>query len=254
MSSIYANTGVDIDLIFFKGTGASMTNIIDDTGQDIGYKYSAGSADWDTGLVASSGQDIGRILGGEIAAVYVSKTCLSSKGYQRGETPDTSEPITAAWNEVSKFSSQKDSWTRCTGSISYTTARDTYGIVEQRYMAIAFHVVLNAVDASVDASLSSVSRGSGDNYLMHGYVYDSSYYSDDYGLRIVETRRPADNEVNFVVAGRSGYKRHCDWEWHNDWDYWDYDSSYVVYDSVSVNIAAKINSTTTRNLVVTLKI
>ena len=252
MSSIYANTGVDLSLILYSGTGASETGIIDDTGQDLGYKYSSGSVGYDLGLVAKSGQDIGRILGGEVAAVYVSEACLSSNFYWSGNSVDTNSVISAAWDKVSHFSTQKDKWTRCTGSIGFALPRSSTRYVPyQYYIAVAFHVVVNSVDASASASLSGVTRGVGDNSQLHNA---EESYSANYGLHITEVRRPSSGEMNFVVAGRSGYKGHCTWEWHADYQYWDYEKFTPVYDYLPVVVSAKVNEVTTRTLTVNLRI
>ena len=215
MSSLYANSGVDLDMIFFTGTGASMTGIIDDTGQDIGYKYSAGSANWDTGLVASSGQDIGRILGGEIAVIW--------HGPQTDKTTASDAAITAAWNSLSNFKASDSSWTKLPETTdSLSIGKHGTSKKKVKYSAYAFHAELAAVGGEIIPTLGAPTSNDGKVWL-------------------TEIRSPDDKVKNFVVCGLGGDKL-VKKEEDNEWK----DVYYSVYSYVTLTIAMKVAGITSK--------
>lgn len=217
MSSIYANTGVDIDLIFDKGTGASMTDIIDDTGQDIGYKFSAGSADWDTGLVSSSGQDIGRILGGATARIWYSK--------ETGLSTASSTVIDQAWGYATDFKETDKSWTKL-GDTQPELSIGKHGYSkksEANIGAYAFHVRLASTDGDVAAKLGALDSSGGGE------------------VGLTEVRSPDSATRNFVVWGKGGAKYYIEYD---EDDYAQETPIYVyVYSYVTLTITAKISGT-----------
>lgn len=269
MSSIYANTGCDIDSIFYTGDGAETTNIYDDTGQDIGLKYSAGSADWDTGIVASSGQDIGRFLGGEVATVYMYGPCvvMDSRGYP---TTDTAAPVPVAWEKASNFANQKSQWTKCSWGGTYTVPRwskwrngfhtsydsDAY-YYSQCAVAYAFHIDLHATKGDASVGVGAIVRTKNDDLAKHpGGWSGYSGSVDDYRLSASEIRKPTASEINFVVSGLNGYKSRGTWKWYND-GYaaeWEFTTSYWVFDTAPVVITLSVGGIATRSVQINLKI
>lgn len=195
MPNLYANSGVDLDLIFFDGTGANTTGIIDDTGQDIGYKYSAGSVGMDLGFVASSGQDVGRILGGEVAEIWRSREVIKSdsekliwKRYY--ESSESAVAASSAWHLVTMFKNTSSDWEK----VSNTTESQWIGLhggwlghfrYYGRISAYAFRVVAMDTEGSVDISLGAPS-------------------SNDGNVWITEIRSPNAYTKTFVVCGLGG--------------------------------------------------
>lgn len=222
MSSIYANTGVDLDLIFDKGTGASMTEIIDDTGQDIGYKYTSGSAGFDTGLVASSGQDLGRILGGTIGRVW--------RGPQTDRKATANEAISAAWNSLTSFKTTNTSWTNLPATTNdveigyhFTSKNPT------KYSAYAFHVELATLYGDVTPTLGAPTSNDGKVWL-------------------TEIRSPDVKTKNFVVCGLGGDRLEDGGK--NDFGVQMY---YMVYSYITLTIAIKNAGVTTKTCTVKFK-
>lgn len=228
MSSIYANTGVDLSLILYSGTGASETGIIDDTGQDLGYKYSSGSVGYDLGFVAKSGQDIGRILGGEVVAVWRSK--------ETDRSTDSASAIDSAWHYVTMFKSTSEDWTKKEASSESMQlgTHDTPSFYEDSSCsAVAYRVTALGTDSSIDINLGTPS-------------------SNDGKVWIDEIRSPNSYTKTFVVCGRGGsnyeYKyTKVDIDGVVDWAY----VPYEVLSYVTLTITAKVNNVATRRYTMT---
>ena len=242
MSSLYANTGCDLDLILFTGTGPGSLYIYDDTGQDLGERYVKGSVGYDLGFVAPSGQDIGRILGGDLVAIWRStKQAMPYKTY-------ASDCISTSWGLVDKFSSTKDGWSRITAdseeleigqhqhvsrSYYYNYPWSYYG---PYYGSYAFHVVAHATDAEIEVSLGSPSSGDGKVW-------------------IDEIRSPNPTTKNFVVVGLGG--TNITWTVHQEPNATDHmDKSWIcntVWSYVTLYIKLKIGGTVARTYAAKLK-
>lgn len=231
MSSLYANTGVDLNLILYSGTGASETGIIDDTGQDLGYKYSSGSVGYDLGFVAKSGQDIGRILGGEVVAVWRSKETDAST--------DSASVISSAWHYVTMFKSTSEDWTKkevSSESMQIGTHRVGAMLLEHKCTAVAFHVTALGTDSTVDISLGTPSLSSAEAW--------------DYGkVWIDEIRSPNSYTKNFVVCGQggTGYTTTTTKDEYGD----EHTSYHPSYSYVTLTITAKVNNVATRRYTMT---
>ena len=228
MSSLYANTGVDLNLILYSGTGASETGIIDDTGQDLGYKYSSGSVGYDLGFVAKSGQDIGRILGGEVVAVWRSK--------ETDRSTNSASVIDSAWHYVTMFKSTSSDWSKkdtTTESMQLGT-HDTPSLEEDSSSsAVAYRVTALGTDCSIDIALGTPS-------------------SNDGKVWIDEIRSPNSYTKTFVVCGTGGsnyvYKKtKVDIGGVVEW----YDIPYEVLSYVTLTITAKVNNVATRRYTMT---
>lgn len=235
MSSLYANTGVDLSLILYSGTGASETGIIDDTGQDLGYKYSAGSVGYDLGFVAKSGQDIGRILGGEVAAVWRSKETDAST--------DSASVISSAWHYVTMFKSTSEDWTKVDSSSEslHIGTHNTGSLLSKsRCSAVAYHVTALDTDSSIDISLGTPS-------------------SNDGRVWIDEIRSPNSYTKNFVVCGQGGGRYTEKYvsgsggnpdDYAGDWvaSHWEYTA---ILSYVTLTITAKASNVATRRYTMT---
>lgn len=231
MSSLYANTGCDLDLILYKGTGPGSIYIYDDTGTDLGQKYSSGSVGYDLGFAAPSGQDIGRILGGDVLAVWRSNLTDASDG--------ASDPISDAWHLVTLFSSDKSKWNKITQDTeAYTLGRhkksagSLFNQHERGYRAVAYHLMVNATNSDMEITLGAPS-------------------STDGNVWIDEIRSPNAYTKNFVVVGYGGVNErkwyedgytdeHDDWvagQWHTE----------MVMSSISLYVNLKIGGLTTKS-------
>lgn len=242
MSSLYANTGCDLDLILFTGTGPGSLYIYDDTGQDLGERYVKGSVGYDLGFVAPSGQDIGRILGGDVAAIWRStKQAMPYKTY-------ASDCISTSWGLVDKFSSTKDGWSRITAESEtleigehQSAFRSYYNNWPIKYYgpyygSYAFHVVAHATDAEIEVSLGSPTSGDGKVW-------------------IDEIRSPNPTTKNFVVVGLGGTRI----TWTVEEDIYDGSSEnklwvdHPVWSYVTLYIKLKIGGTVARTYAAKLK-
>ena len=232
MSSLYANTGVDLNLILYSGTGASETGIIDDTGQDLGYKYSSGSVGYDLGFVAKSGQDIGRILGGEVAAVWRSKETDAST--------DSASVIDSAWHYVTMFKNTSEDWTKIEASSETRHlglhANGSLWRKTPKCSAVAYHVTALGTDGSIDISLGTPS-------------------SNDGKVWIDEIRSPNSYTKNFVVCGLGGTDYYEKFVSGYTNDYGDYVESHweriSILSYVTLTITAKVNNVATRRYTMT---
>ncbi len=225
MSGLYANTGVDLDLILYTGSGAQTTEIYDDTGLDIGLKYSSGDTGYALGFQVHDGRDVGRILGGEVAEIWRTEQTKRSR--------DRSAVESAGWELVNAFKKDKFQWKKVTS----TTDSRTIGIhhclaPHPYYGAYAFHVAANATDSEVEVSLGGVSGGSGG------------------GIWLSEIRSPNTYTKNFLVVGLGS-------ELETKEDYVNEDGSVVkqyvpVYQRVRLRITLKASGIPTRSYVMNL--
>ena len=219
MSSLYANTGCDLDLILYKGTGALTTEIFDDTGTDIGLKYTSGSTGYDLGFVGSSGQDIGRVLGGDVLAVWRSN--------QTDLADNSDDPISDAWHNVTMFSSDKSKWTKIEKEVEELSIGQHYSSTglffsKKKYGAYAFHLMANGDSAEIEVSLGSPS-------------------SSDGKVWIAEERSPNTYTKNFVIVGQGGEETKKEWvSAKDDPDGQGYYKYVAVKSSISLTIKLKM--------------
>lgn len=230
MGSLYANTGCDLDLILYKGTGSLTTEIFDDTGTDIGAKYTSGSTGYDLGFIGSSGQDIGRILGGDVMAIWRSNRTSYSDG--------SSDPIDDAWHMVTMFSSDKSKWNKVEKEAEALTIgrhKGGSGLLSKRdrgYGAYAYHLMANGDGAEMEITLGSPT-------------------SSDGKVWINEIRSPNAYTKNFVIVGYGGNNTD-DWyesgytdgngEYHSGT--WHHDA---IMSSITLYIKLKVGGLTTKS-------
>lgn len=226
MGNLYANTGCDLDLILYKGTGPGATYIYDDTGTDIGLKYTKGSTGYDLGFKVADGTDVGRILGGDVVSIWRSSQCKDTS---------SSDAINDAWHYVTMFSSDKSNWKKIeqdveTLSIGTHTAGTSYFSTKSSYGAYAYHLMFNFDEADAEVTLGSPSSGDGKVW-------------------IAETRSPNKYTKNFVIVGQGGSnvtKEYVESGSGSDGDYeshWEYTP---IYSSIQLKIAIKVGGTVTK--------
>lgn len=252
MSNLYANTGVDLDLILYQGTGAQTTGIIDDTGQDLGNRYSSGSVGYDLGFVAQSGQDIGRILGGEVAAVW------RSRGTDVVWSSSADSVVSTAWHYVTMFKNTSSDWNKITSDTDTVIVGNNWGTNKgqkfalpcpQGWSAYAFRVVLNQTSASIDVALGTISYTT-------TFDYDSRW-TDPGQIHLSELRHPNSYTTTFVLYGKNGYGNvHAGDEWYDDGSEFSY-GYFPYYDqtfsTVPLIITLKNNGIATRTYRATVK-
>ena len=226
MSSLYANTGCDLDLILYKGTGPGAVYIYDDTGSDIGQKYAKGTTGYNLGFKVADGTDVGRILGGDVVAIWRSSHCTSSSS--------ADDAIADAWHNVTMFSSDKSKWTKIEQDVeSYHIGTHFHGTSLWRhnagYGAYAYHLMLNIVGAEAEITLGSPSSSDGKVWL-------------------TEIKSPNSYTKNFVIAGLGGTnasKKYVE-TYGDDGSYssrWEYTA---IYSSIQLKIAIKSGGSVTR--------
>lgn len=226
MSSLYANTGCDLDMILYKGEGPGSVYIFDDTGTDIGTKYSRGSTGYDLGFIGSSGQDLGRILGGDVMAVWRSN--------QTDKADNESDPINDAWHLVTMFSSDKSKWTKVEQEVESLNIGQHYSVInyftsKRKYSAYAYHLMANGDSSSIEVTLGSPS-------------------SSDGKVWIAEIRAPNSYTKNFVIVGQGGNETKKEWvSAKDDPDGQGYYKYVAVKSAVTLRISMKIGGLAVKN-------
>lgn len=228
-------------MLFYTGTGASMTGIIDDTGQDIGYKYSAGSLGLDLGFVASSGQDVGRILGGEVAEIWRSREVIKDSSakyawkYYYGNS-ESASAASSAWHLVTMFKSTSSDWRKVTSTTENLNIGCHGGSWSHGYLsAYAFRVTAIDEEGSIDISLGTPS-------------------SNDGSVWITETRSPNNYTKTFVVCGAGGTNNndryYSEYDGERNWDVYE---TNPIYSYRTLTITTKVRGVATRTYSVRFK-